>query len=165
LANFNEHIEHSKKNLDFLTKINSSINERWDWQVTVCFYTALHLMNAHIFSKTNANFLSHHKVEAALNPFSFSPAKVDETTFLSYNKLAQLSRRSRYLLKENFNPSDDIQLASLTHSPHFKRAIHHLDIVISYINNNYGNLIGKTDVGCSDLNGLAFSNFEIIQVN
>ncbi len=161
MANFDEHINHSKKNLDYLSKINFHINERWDWQVTVCFYTALHLMNAHIVKKTLKNYLSHNQVEDILNPYTLSPARLDETTFLSYIKLSQLSRRSRYLLSENFTKTDDIQHASITHSPHFKKAIHHLDVIIKYINVNYNNSISSTNISCLDLKGRTFENFKI----
>lgn len=164
MATFNEHIAHSKKNLDFLSKVNSSVDDSWDWQVTICFYTALHLMNAHIVKKTNKNYLTHNQVEEVINPYNaLSIGKLDENTFLSYSKLCQLSRRSRYLLNENFKKGDDIQQASMTYSLHFKKAVHHLDVVIKYINQNYEDMISKnTYLKCIDLNGRTFDNFKII---
>ena len=162
MASFKEHIAHSNKNLQFLEAINGNLNDNWDWQVTVCFYTALHLMNAHIVQTTASNFLSHNKVETALSPYGMSPAKLDETTFLSYSKLSQLSRRSRYLLKENYNPADDLQAASSTYSIHMKKAIYHLDTVISFMNKKYNCNISKTKIRCVDLKNQNFSNFEII---
>lgn len=164
MATFEEHIAHSKKNLDFLSKVNSSVDDSWDWQVTICFYIALHLINAHIVKKNNKNYLSHNQVEDVINPFNtLSIGKLDENTFLSYSKLCQLSRRSRYLLNENFNKTDDIQQASMTYSLHFKKAIHHLDVVIQYINKNYDNMISKeTNLKCIDLKGRVFESFKII---
>lgn len=122
-------------------------------------------MNAHIVKKTNKNYLSHNQVEEVINPYNnLSLGKLDETTFLSYSKLCQLSRRSRYLLNENFKKTDDIQQASITYSTHLKKAIHHLDIVIQYINKNYGNIICKdTKIKCIDLKGRDFENFKIIE--
>ena len=164
MATFQEHIDHSKKNLVFLSKINFSVDDSWDWQVTVCFYTALHLINAHIVKKTNKNYLSHNQVEEVINPFNIlSIGRLDENTFLSYSKLCQLSRRSRYLLNENFKKADDIQQASMKYSLHFKKAVHHLDVVIQYINKNYGNLICKdTKIECVDLKGKKFDSFNIV---
>lgn len=160
MANFDEHIVHSKRNLEYLSNINEFINERWDWQVTVCFYSALHLVNAHIAKKTGRNYLSHTQVEEVLNPFNpLSLGKIDEKTFLSYTKLSHLSRRSRYLLNENYVKSDPIHTACLTHSVHFKKAIYHLDVVIDFISNNYGESFGKIDIKCVDLKEINFKYF------
>lgn len=164
MASFDEHITHAKSNLDYLSKINNLINDRWDWQVTTCFYTALHLMNAHIAKKANKNYLSHTRVDIALNPYGMSVSKLDEDTYAAYNSLSNLSRRSRYLLTENRSQVDtevDIQRECLTYSKHFKKAIHHLDIVISFINKEYGNQIGNTEVKCIDLKSMKFVNFKI----
>lgn len=165
MGSFTEHIVHSESNLDFLSKVNSSINDRWDWQVTVCFYSALHLMNAHIVAKTNKNYLSHSQVAAVINPYNqLSIAKLDEETYLSYNKLFQLSRRSRYLLSENFQKKKiaDIQPASITYDKHFKKAIHHLDKVITYVSKNYNVAFKKTKVNCIELKGKDFANFDVL---
>lgn len=164
MGSFTEHISHSERNLDFLSKVNDSINERWDWQVTVCFYSALHLMNAHIVAKTGKNYLSHSQVAQVINPFNeLSVARLDEATYLSYNKLFQLSRRSRYLLNENFKKGVivDVQPACITFDKHFKKAIHHLDNVISYVSKNHSVVFKKTKVNCIELKGKAFSNFDV----
>lgn len=164
MGSFTEHIIHSESNLDFLSKVNSSINDRWDWQVTVCFYSALHLMNAHIVAKTGKNYLSHSQVAEVINPYNqLSIAKLDEETYLSYNKLFQLSRRSRYLLSENFKKVKivDVQPACITYDKHFKKAIYHLDKVITYISKNYSVAFKKTKVDCIELKGKGFSNFDV----
>lgn len=165
MASFDEHITHAKSNLDYLSKINTYVNDRWDWQVTTCFYTALHLMNAHIAKTANKNYLSHTRVDQALNPYGLSVAKIDTDTYSSYNSLANLSRRSRYLLTENKTQIDnevDIQRQCLTYSKHFKKAIHHLDKILLFFKKEYGADFGKTFLKCIDLNGLQFENFNII---
>jgi len=164
LATFDEHISHSKDNLDYLSKINNSINERWDWQVTVCFYSALHLINAHVVKKTGKNYLSHSQISNAINPYnSLSISKLDESTFLAYEKLFQLSRRSRYLLSENFKKGDEVEIqpACLTYSKHFKKTICHLNTIVQFISNAYNVEFAITEVICIDLNGLTFENFKI----
>lgn len=164
MANFKEHITQAKSNLDYLSKINTHINDRWDWQVTTCFYTALHLMNAHIAKKANKNYLSHTRVDQALNPYGLSVAKIDEDTYSSYNSLANLSRRSRYLLTENKNQVDsetDIQRQCLTYSKHLKKAIIHLEKILVFLKNEYGEEFTKTNIKCIDLNGLHFTSFNI----
>lgn len=164
MGTFKEHIQQSQNNLYFLSKINTNINESWDWQVTVCFYTALHLINSHIVNKAGANYLSHSKVEEIINPYNnFSLAKLDEKIFTSYIKLFQLSRRSRYLLSENFKKGEKTEIlpASLTYSKHFKKAVHHLDVIITFINKEYNEPFPKVDIKCIDLKGQEFNNFNV----
>lgn len=165
MASFNEHITQAERNLNFLSQINSSITDCWDWQVTVCFYSALHLVNAHVASKAGENYLTHNQVNKVINPFNeFSVAKFDQDTFLSYNKLLQLSRRSRYLLNENFQKSKhtDILPVCLTYDKHFRKAIHHLDKIITYMNINYRINFKKLAISCIELQGKTLENFEII---
>lgn len=165
MGNFKEHIDHSVKNVHFLSQINTTIDDSWDWQVTVCFYTALHLINAHIVKKTNSNYLSHNKVEEIINPFNqLSVAKLNEEVYMSYIKLFQLSRRSRYLLNENFKKSEkvDIHNANFTYGKHFRKAIHHLDIIITFINSSYDEQFPKVNIKCIDLKGLNFGFFSVV---
>lgn len=162
MGSFNEHISHSINNLDFLAKVNYSINDRWDWQVTICFYSALHLINSHIVSKTGKNYLSHSQVADIINPYNqLSVGKLDEDTYLSYNKLFQLSRRSRYLLNENFKKKGivDIQPACITYDKHFKKSIYHLDKIMSFITKNYNVSFEKTTIKCIELRKGNFKNF------
>jgi hypothetical protein len=164
MATFVDHIEQSKRNVVFLSKINSTLDNCWDWQVTVCFYTALHLINAHIASKTNSNYLSHYQVEKIINPFNdSSPACLDDNVYKSYTKLFQLSRRSRYLVGENNQSSGStiIQPGKSTHSLHLRKSIHHLDLIIDFVKLNYSVEFPNVEIVCKDLNGLTFKNFQI----
>lgn len=165
MGTFTERITHSKNNLEFLSQVNEKINKRWDWQVTTCFYVALHLINAHIVHKTNKNYLSHNQVSDIINPYSqLSVAKLDEETYLSYTKLSQLSRRARYLLNENFKKEGitDIQPACITYDRHFRKSIHHLDNIINFINKTYNVDFDKNNLSCQELKGLNFVNFSIV---
>jgi len=165
LGTFSEHIEQSKSNIYFLSKINTNIENCWDWQVTVCFYSALHLVNAHIVQKMNANYLSHNKVDEIINPYNVkSLATLNEDIYMSYTKLFQLSRRSRYLLNENFQKNNklDIQLGCVTYSKHLKKAIFHFDKILNFIKNDYNESFTKVEIKCIDLKGLQFENFSII---
>lgn len=162
MGNFTEHIQKSKNNIVFLEKINNGVDNCWDWQVTTCFYSALHLINAHIISKTNKNYLSHNQVSDAINPYNqLSVAKLDEETFLSYNKLMQLSRRSRYLLNENFDKKGvvDVQPACLTYDKHFKKCVYHLDKIITFIKKTYNEEFDKKTLICVEFKGIEYDNF------
>ena len=163
MATFIEHIQQSKKNLSFLSKISTEVSDCWDWQVTVSFYTALHLINSHIAAKTQANFLTHSRVDEVINPYNkLSVARLDEDIYTSYTKLFQLSRRSRYLLNENYKKSDIIP-ASLTHSKHVKKSIHHLQKILGFIKKEYKQDFPQIEVKCVDLKGLKFENFSVVE--
>lgn len=167
MGTFKEHIHQSKRNLTFLSEISVNVSECWDWQVTVCFYSALHLINAHVVEKTGANYLSHSKVDEIINPYNhLSVAKLDESVYTSYIKLFQLSRRSRYLIRENFQKGErqDLHTACSTYSKHLKKAIHHLNIIINFINKAYKESFSKTSIKCIDLNGLVLEHFTVLSL-
>ena len=90
--------------------------------------------------------------------------KFFESLILRSIKLFQLSRRSRYLLSENFKKGEKlrVQIACATYSKHFKKAIFHLDIIINFIKNDYDESFEKVDIKCIDLEGLSFENFLVI---
>ncbi len=164
MASFSEHIDQSKKNFKFLSEISTSLDECWDWQVTTCFYTALHLINAHIVAKTGGNYLTHKQVDEIIRPYNaMSLGKLTEEIYLSYNKLFHLSRRSRYLLGENNTLSKGSLIdASFTSSRHLQKAIYHLDKIASFINSEYKEDFPNVYIKCIDLNGRSFKFFKIV---
>lgn len=150
MAQFNDHINQSKRNLEFLEQINSHCKDHFDWQVTVCFYAALHLVNAHL-SKFDLQYRKHKDVKDILNPFSrLSLAKLPETEYQSYIKLQSLSRRARYLVNEKDNHlADDI--AHLTYDKHLQKSIKHLDILMQYFSTRYDFTLPTIKLHCVDL--------------
>lgn len=165
MGTFSEHIQQAKDNLQFLSNISTTIDNCWDWQVTACFYSALHLINAHLVKKTKANYLTHNKVNEVINPFNqLSIAKLDEDTYLSYQKLLHLSRRSRYLLGDNEKSNAaSIKKACKTHSVHLKRSIHHLEKIIEFVNQTYKEEFPAVEIKCIDLKSLPFNYFKIVE--
>lgn len=135
MPNFLEHLRKSNENLVFLEKI-SNFDNYWDWKVTVSFYVALHLINAHIAKKIDAHYRSHNKVENAINPFNeMSPTKLNDDIYKSYIKLQNLSRRARYLVHDK--PDEKSDNVFFTYDKHFKKSIIHLDNIISFFENEY----------------------------
>jgi hypothetical protein len=136
LASFDEHIQQVKTNLSFLHTINQYAGKQFDWQVTVCFYTALHLVNAHL-SRHNLQYRKHHDVNHALNPHvQLSISKLPEDQYEAYIGLQRLSRRSRYLVNEkdsNINSPN----ASFTYDKHLCKAIRNLDSLLRYFGSQY----------------------------
>jgi hypothetical protein len=167
VGTFSDHLSKGKSNIYFLSQINSNIGLNWDWHVTISFYSALHLLSAHVVSKTGKNHLSHTALQEALNfqnPLSIS--KVDQTTYLAYTKLYQLSRRARYLVHDDSaqNKGVDIIDCQLTVDKHFRKAIKHLDVIMNYITNNYDVEFTKAEIRCKELNNIEFNHFTVVNI-
>lgn len=157
MASYQEHINQANNNLQFLQKVSCSIQESWDWQVTVCFYAAVHIINAHIAHKANQHYRSHELVSDAISPWQpLSPARLEEHEFYPYRTLQNLSRRSRYLISDDKkNQSTD---SFLTFDKHFAKAIKNLDELLSYMEARYGSQIkGLIEIECIELESKASS--------
>ena len=140
MPQFEEHIHQAKRNLSFLREI-TAINDSYDWQVTVCFYTALHLINAHL-SKSGLQYRKHSEVDLAINPKNLlSLTRLPDDEYVAYSSLYKLSRRSRYLVNLK-DGQIGAEAASLTHDRHLSKALKHLDLLLEYFNKLYNlNLI------------------------
>lgn len=161
MASYKEHISQVNNNLRFLQEINIGLAEQyWDWNVTVCFYAGVHLVNSHIASTTNLHYRRHDEVSDALNPFNqLSIAKVPENVFVAYSHLQNLSRRSRYLISEKMsNRSED---CFLTFDKHFQRSLIHLDTLLEFVKIKYGENFEKTKVNCDISKNINLVNFTI----
>lgn len=163
MASFNEHINQAKKNLAFLIDINSSKSRNWDWQVTVCFYTAVHLINSHLAQIGNLHYRTHEDVKNAINPTAnnLSICKLPQDIYLAYVKLEGLSRRARYLCNENFDNKEVREF--LTFDKHFAKAIKNLDKILAYFKTKYGVSFGNPVIYCAELN--ANSPLQIFKPN
>lgn len=160
MPNFSEHIHQVERNLVFLVNINSSVNDCKDWQVTVCFYSALHLINAHL-SKFSLQYRSHVDVKDALNPYNpLAIAKLPETEYVSYTALQALSRRSRYLINVN---NIDAANALLIYDPHLRKAIRHLDVLLSFFENKYGLNYPDISLKCLEI-PITNNNLQVIKI-
>ncbi|MGI4873422.1 MAG: hypothetical protein ACRYFX_19865 [Janthinobacterium lividum] len=135
--------------MDFLENLNA-IPNKWDWKVTACFYTAVHLINAHIAQQANMHFRSHKKVEQVINPYSAVVAtRLQEDIFVSYQMLSNLSRRSRYICSVDGPESEPAQL---TRDKHLKKALHHLDVLLQWFVATYpGQVFAPKTVRCPEL--------------
>lgn len=150
MARFDDHILQAKRNLNFLSAINQSVSEYYDWQVTVCFYAALHIVNAHL-AMYNLQYRKHKDVNFALNFASqTSPARLPEEEYLAYTALQSLSRRSRYLVNEK-----DGKIGSttpfLTYEIHLARALRHLNKLIHHFDTHYKIGIDPITIRCSEI--------------
>lgn len=128
MPEFSEHITQAKHNLQFLQDVNNTFSCYWDWQVTICFYVAVHLVNAHLSKTCNQHYRKHTEVFNAISPYRISHAKFSEDDYFAFLSLYNLSRRSRYLISEN--TKDHQTKPFFTHEKHFSKSIKHLDRII-----------------------------------
>ena len=162
MASFDEHINHLKKNLDFLSQVNKNFGGYWDWQVTTCFYSCVHLVNAHIAKVANLHYRSHEEVNNILNPYSaLSPCKLPEEEYSYYVNLQWLSRRSRYLISDDKNDSSN--RGFFTSEKHFARAIPYLDKLMSYMATLHGITFPKYEIYSGIIKQENVSNFTILK--
>ncbi|MGB0929956.1 MAG: hypothetical protein ACPGVB_04225 [Chitinophagales bacterium] len=137
MPNSDSHFKQAKNNIEFLSKICiDNPRAHWDWKVTVAFYAALHLVNGHISKITGGSFRTHGQTSHALNPYNqASPTKIGVDEHILYDKLQNLSKRSRYLCSDS--PNNDSPNAHLTYEIHFSRAIRNLDKLMVYFGEKY----------------------------
>jgi hypothetical protein len=150
VATFQEHINQANCNIAFLQSINNAIDNCIDWQVTVAFYTALHLVNAHI-SSNGLQYRRHTDVKDVLNPYNkLSLLKLPEDEYAAYVSLQSLSRRARYLVSEK-DGNIETKTAFLTYEKHLAKAFKHLDLLMQYFTAKYSFILPVIDVKCSEL--------------
>lgn len=148
MASFDDHIRQAKGNLSILSEFNNKIANGWDWQVTIVYYVAVHLMNAHLAKKANLHYKTHEQVKNALFS-STSVGKIPEDIYLSYVKLEGLSRRSRYLCHENNAGLDS--LTYLTYDKHFKKALKNLDRILKFFDDEYKISFKAISIDCIEV--------------
>lgn len=125
-----------------------------DWQVTTCFYCAVHLVNAHL-SLHNMQYRKHVDVKDAINPKNAQSisnnSSFPDDVYLAYTKLQSLSRRSRYLVNDNDNNLNSDK-AALTFDVHLAKAIRHLNTMWEYMNKVHSVQIPKIILVCDGIN-------------
>ncbi|MBP7540739.1 MAG: hypothetical protein KA802_12505 [Saprospiraceae bacterium] len=169
MASFDEHIKKAKDNLRFLETINTHACTNWDWQVTVSFYAAVHLANAHIAHKAGLHYQSHNATINALNPLKPIPVGMEftEPVYLAYVKLKNLSRRARYLCHEDAVQLDpaSAQAAAhhLTHDKHLYKSLKCLDTIMAFMNAQHNIVFPQISIDCIEIRGKQFNYFQYIQ--
>jgi hypothetical protein len=146
MADFSSHLAQVKSNLDFLKKINTHCNEYIDWQVTTCFYVGVHVINAFLANEANVHFGSHERVKDAISPNSpITATRLDESTYLAYVKLRNLSRRSRYLCSDE-RPDKEVERTFKIYEQHYRKSFSQLDKLMSFFYRKYGTELPVTNI-------------------
>ena len=149
MASFDEHINQAKRNCEFLSYVNRDYPLFWDWQTTIAFYVAVHLVNAHMARIANLHYRSHEQIDNAINPNGLGLCRLPESVYLAYYNLQWLSRRSRYLISDT--PADYSTGVHFTKGKHLTRAIKRLNILMEYIANQYGESFQTYSMDCPKL--------------
>lgn len=130
MADFNNHVARASENLHFIEKLNS-IPQQWDWKVTVGFYVAVHLVNAHLAKTGGWHFRQHKQVEDAISPSSvLTQARLSESAYVAYRMLKNLSRRARYLCSDN--PANQSEESFATQEKHLAKSLRNLNILMEW---------------------------------
>ncbi len=149
MASFEDHISQAKRNLSFLEQVNEQLQGYYDWQVTTCFYAALHFVNAHLATQ-GLQYRKHKDVKDVLNPYTLSPVKLPEDEYSAYVALQSLSRKARYLVNEKDNNLGSDK-AFLTYEKHFGKALKHLNTLMCYFDSRYQLKLAGITIDCSEL--------------
>ena len=128
-----DHLQQVAANLKVLEHLNHTLPVAYDWQVTLCFYTAVHLVNAHL-AQSNLQQRSHYDTLQLINPHKSSVPvqfRLSEDAFDACRVLQSLSRRARYLVNEK-DGQLSTDTAAWTHAKHTAKAFRHLDTLLDY---------------------------------
>lgn len=142
-----------------LEKLNNGVSDSIDWQVTTCFYTAVHIMNAHLAKIEDLHYKTHDEVDRALNPFSLHKSKLDKEHYLAYEKLRNLSRRSRYLCHDDPNLRGNNSQGFTTDERHLAKAIKNLDILLTFCSVIHEVKFPRVKITCSKFSASDHFNF------
>lgn len=102
VVRFEDHVHRAKSNLEVLAVLNRYAHLDYSWQVTLCFYTAVHLINSHLLYSAGETFKTHVSTLDRIDPGSaMNVNAVSLTAFKAYLRLHNRSREARYLCKVN----------------------------------------------------------------
>lgn len=134
MADFDRHIQRVRENMEFLTQIRTLQLRNWDWEVTVCYYVAVHLVNAHLATR-NLHPTTHDETKKYINPQGvFNNQRLPEKVYEEFMFLTNQSRVSRYMHNPgNKDPSE----STVINEKRLKLALESTNILIAYFNRLY----------------------------
>lgn len=145
MVSFSAHFNRAECNLSALqTMLNA---DHCDWQITISFYTALHLVSAHM-AKYGEHAHRHDLTKLAILPSAKNgPAQVDKETFAHYCTLEGLSRMARYLHKDG--KAKDAPLYPVVIKPEDSaEALECLHAIMKYFSSTHHVNFEKIKVNC-----------------
>ena len=139
MADFQSHIKQSKHNFSVLEQLNAKVTNSIDWQITICFYTALHLIDAYLAKEGDIHYNKHTEVRKAIwfdEPLSVF--KLPEDICLAYRSLENLSRKARYLCSDTDGQRNKEKgVAHIVKDKDLYKALKKCAVIIEYFANKY----------------------------
>jgi hypothetical protein len=146
---YKDHLCQSARNLKFLESVNSLATQFYDWEVTTCYYVAVHLINAHL-SLYTLQLRRHYDVTTVLKT-RHNEASIPRYAYCAYAKLQALSRRSRYLVDEHNANRPSIKAFSIL-DIHLSSALKQLHVLMSFFKERYGVQFEKIKIKYPNIN-------------
>ena len=132
-----------------------------DWQITLCFYSALHLIKSHLaHNKVTArthddvsNFISNSQLVFA------GIVGVPKDVQNAYTYLYKHSREARYLFPDGGDPDNDVAPPVFSDADLIE-AVRRLNSIMKFYQSKYGNTFKKTAVTLQAANQPSFDFFD-----
>jgi hypothetical protein len=129
-------LDQAGHNLNFHSHIDSNFEKKFcDWQITVLFYVALHLLKALAASRSVNIGETHYDIENSVNPDRGNPVmRISRGAWREYKSLFNYSRTARY---EGITDFETFQLLKekdhdfcLIHLDNFRKYIESQGVVL-----------------------------------
>ncbi len=96
--------DQAEKNLRILEDVSREIRSCTEWQITIAFYAALHLVKSHL-AHCGFDCGDHTQLFGYLSGEDEKSTAIEPTLFDHYQALYKMSRRARYLFPKGGNPA------------------------------------------------------------
>jgi len=134
MVSFEEHLQQAKSNLSALRVMLDT--DHFDWQVTISFYVALHLLSAHMAFQ-GVHVSTHKKArDNLLSLAEKNNVKADSDIFSYYDMLEGLSREARYLHNGESPKNAPVQALFVKHGK-ASDALRSLNNIMIYFSRKY----------------------------
>lgn len=144
------HIKKVIHNLNVISQLEAQGSPYRDWQITLCFYSALHLTRYHLQASANYTCTTHEDAKDRLHWQNTMPfSRMDKEPYQAYADLEGFSRRARYIP----------EISPETFEKDYIRAIQRLDKVMHYFDSKYSLSLPKTQIKCPRLIGTTLHYF------
>jgi len=150
LADFDEHVQRATDNLELFQEFNSTKPQEKKWQVTFLFYSALHLMQAHLVRCNNYAIHHSERKEKLFFGNSREFGGLEEEVYEAYIHLEKLSRRDRYMSHGTAKNAVDAlnQPAAIMKHKHILQAVRDWNVVCAFFHKRYGIQMKCIKVNC-----------------
>jgi hypothetical protein len=132
MANENDHLDKVRSNIKLILRLEEFDNPPYDWLVTVAFYSALHLVHAHL-ARYSAHPGDHKELRFIMGSCPIEECRVSERCYSNYLSLENYSRCSRYM-RHHVSPTRRLETGFHVDHVKWQDAKRYLLVVISEMN-------------------------------